>query len=97
MKYLGLSVVVLCVVLFTAYGFLIPQVCDIDQVYLWCRLHPISFFDLVGLVLFYAGALVLSGIPLVEKLELFNDENSSKWNVIAFAGMVLGIILIWNL
>lgn len=90
------GIVLFITALFTAYAFFIPQECDIDAVYLWCRLHPLSFFDLVGLVLFYSCCLVLSGLPFVANLELFNEENSSTWNLAAFVGGVLGIVLIWN-
>lgn len=84
--------------IFTIYGFFYhPDPCDIDGIYLWCRLHPFSGWDLIGCILFYAGVFVLSGLPAVANLELFNDENSSKWNIITGVVALLGIVLIWNL
>jgi len=91
------AIVLIVVLLFTLFGFFITQPCDIDAVYLWCRLHPFSLADLIGCILFYGGAAFLSGLPALVKLELFNPEGSSKWNLITFAAMVLGVILIWNL
>lgn len=85
-----LAIVVIC---FTMFGFVVKQECDIDAIYLWCRLHPLSAGDIVGLIGFYGGALLLSGIL---PLELWNEENSAKWNWIFFGVLVLSIALIWN-
>lgn len=84
------------VLLFTLFGFFIKQDCDIDRIYLWCRLHPFSLGDLLGCILFYGGAFMLSG--LWEKyFTLWEEENTTKWNWIIGAGTALGLILIWNL
>lgn len=83
--------------LFTAFGFFIEQPCDIDAVYLWCRLHPFSIADLIGCILFYGGCAFLAGLPFLRNLELFNPESSSRWNIILGVAMVLGVVLIWNL
>jgi hypothetical protein len=84
------------VLLFTLFGFVIKQDCDIDAVYLWCRLHPMSLGDVLGLVLFYGGAFYLSGL-WQKWFKLSNPENSARWNWIFFATTALGIIFIWNL
>lgn len=86
-----LAAVVIC---FTLFGFVIKQECDIDRAYLWCRLHPLSLFDIIGCIMFYGGSVFISGLLPVK---LYNPENSSKWNLIWFAVMALSIILIWNL
>lgn len=88
---IGVGIVLL---LFILFGFVIKQDCDIDKVYLWCRLHPMSLFDIIGMILFFGGAVVLTGIL---PLKLTNEANSSKWNIILFVVMALGIVLIWNL
>ena len=87
---IGMSIFI---VLFTLYGFFIKQPCDIDRVYLWCRLHPFSLGDLIGCIIWYAGCVFISGVL---PFRLYNPENSSKWNLIFFAAMVLSIVLIWN-
>lgn len=80
-------------IIFTVMGFFVKQPCDIDRVYLWCRLHPMSFGDIIGLILFYGSCLFLSGILPVK---LYNPANSSKWNFIFFSVLAVAIILIWN-
>lgn len=80
-------------VVFTIMAFFVKQDCDIDRIYLWCRLHPMSIGDIIGLIMFYGGGIVLTGILPVT---LYNPENSSKWNMILFAVLVLSVILIWN-
>ena len=82
------------VLLFTLYGFVIKQECDLDAIYLWCRLHPMSLFDIVGLILFYGGAFGLSGI-WKRWITLSNPVNSARWNFVGFAILAAGIILIW--
>lgn len=91
------AIVLLVALLFTLFGFFIPQPCDLDAVYLWCRLHPFTTADFLGVSLFYAGCGFLAGLPIFKNLELFNDENSNKWGLLFFAAMVLGVVLIWNL
>ena len=85
-----LGIVVLC---FTMFGFIVKQECDIDKVYLWCRLHPLSLGDILGLILFYGSATFLSGLL---PFQLWNEENSTKWNWVLFGVLVLSIVLIWN-
>lgn len=80
-------------VIFTIMAFFVKQDCDIDRVYLWCRLHPMSVGDIIGLITFYGACLFISGFLPVK---LYNPENSSKWNLIWFAVLVLSVVLIWN-
>lgn len=97
MKYLSTLVVLIFAILFTYFGFFEPQPCDLDAIYLSCRLNPFTGFDLVGCILIYLGCALVSCLPVLEKLELYNPEGSSAFNIAAFAGMVIGITLIWNL
>lgn len=84
---IGVGIVLL---IFTLFAFVIKQDCDIDKIYLWCRVHPLSIFDIIGLILFYGGATMMTGV-----VKLYNEQNSSKWNFILFGVMALGLILIW--
>jgi len=93
------AIVGLCAVLFTIFGFITkPEGAgDFDKIFLWDRLHPFTIGDWVGVPLFYAFCLVLMGVPQKLLGRLYNPAGSSQWNLIAFAGGVLSIILIWNL
>jgi hypothetical protein len=82
---------------FTVFGFFVKQPCDVDRVYLWCRLHPFSFGDFLGCALFYSGALCIGGLTNMIGLTLTGKEGSiGKWPVIFGAAVVIGSILIWN-
>jgi hypothetical protein len=85
---IGVGIVVL---FFTLFGFVIKQDCDIDKVYLWCRLHPLKIADIIGLICFYGGAAVLAGFVK----NLINPEHSAKWNWISFAILAFGLIVVW--
>lgn len=80
---------------FTAFAFFIPQECDIDKIYLWCRVHPLTTLDLVGMVLFYAGGVMLAGVPKWLGFDLGSPTGSSSLNWYTFAAMALGAILMW--
>ena len=77
-------------VVFTLFAFVIKQPCDIDKIYLWCRVHPLTIIDILGLILFYGGGALMVGFK-----ELSNEAGSSKWNFIIFGAMAAGILLIW--
>lgn len=87
-------IVLTCAALFTYYGFFETQPCDLDAIYLSCRLTG-SVWDWIGCFLFYTGCVFLIGIPRYFGLELYNPENSSAFNIITFVAMAIGIILIW--
>jgi len=78
---------------FIMYGFFIKQPCDTDQQYLWCRLHPASLLQIIGVIFIVAGAVVLSG--LIKWLKLWNEANSSKWNYMFCAILAIGFLLAW--
>lgn len=74
-------------ILFTVMGFIIhPKGSEI----LWDKVHPFGFFDFIGCALFYGGAAMLMGFK-----EFMNPSNSSKWNLVTFAAIAVGILLIW--
>lgn len=89
--------ILLIVGLFTYYGFFNQQPCDIDAIYLSCRLNPFTVFDFIGCVLFYGAAAVIAGVPKFFGIEIFNPTGSAMWNIITGVAGVLGIVLIWNL
>lgn len=88
-------IIAVVAIVFTLYGFFIPQECDIDKIYLWCNLHPLSVGDVFGLTLFYGGLFMTTGL-WQKWFTLWEEEHTTKWNLIIFGVMALGIILIWN-
>jgi len=79
------------VVCFTVFGFLVPQYCDpIDKEFLYCNLHPFKVIDLIGCIIFYGAATVISGL-----LNKWVQLSESKWTFIAFAVLLIGFILIF--
>ena len=91
------AIVGLVVILFTVFGFFSKQPCDIDAIYLSCRLNPFTVADFIGCVLFYGAAAVIAGVPKLFGVEIFNPTGSAKWNIITGLAGALGIVLIWNL
>ena len=81
--------------LFTYYGFFDKQPCDIDAIYLSCRLNPFTVWDFIGCCLFYGGSLVLAGVPKLFGANWFNPTGSSYYWVV-FVSMVGGIVMIWS-
>jgi hypothetical protein len=86
---IGVGIVVL---LFTLFAFVIhpggsdPFVTE----NLWEAVHPLKIIDIIGLICFYGGAVMLSGF-----VKFWNPANSSKWNFINFGILALGLILVW--
>jgi hypothetical protein len=85
---IGLGLIAL---IFTIMGFFSHQPCDIDKANLWCRLHPFGFLDFIGCAIFYFGCAWIGGFFK----PVYNPENSSMWNWVTFAGLILGVLLIW--
>jgi hypothetical protein len=94
---IGMIAMGIVLFMFILLGFVIKQECDIDAEYLWCRLHPFTIGDVIGVPLFVAGAVLISGLLPYMGINLYNPANSSQWNIISFIGMLVGIILFWNL
>lgn len=80
---------------FTLWGFVFPADCDVDKVFLACRVTW-SIADVIGLIGVTFGVIVLSGLHKGSK-DLFNPENSSIWNYVLGAELLISIVLIWNL
>lgn len=79
---------------FTLWGFVFPADCDVDKVFLACRITW-TVWDVIGLVGLAFGILVLSGLHKGSK-DLFNPENSSLWNYVLAGELLVSIVLIWN-
>jgi hypothetical protein len=95
-NYVVMAIVLIIILFFTLYSFFINMPCDIDKVYLWCR-QTGTFADIIGNILFYSGAIVLSGVTNLFGLEIYDEVNSAKYQTITFVVLVLSFILIWNL
>lgn len=92
-----LAIGVLILIVFTVFGFFANPACDIDRVYLACRLSPFTVGDALGTGLVYAGGLGLCGVTELLGLRLMGREGSiGKWPVIFLAAAVVGAVLIWN-
>lgn len=89
-----MAVTGIIIALFLIYGVFGKPDCDIDAIYLGCRLHPFTFGDLIGTILFLGCCLYIGGFL---KLLGFDPWGAgATWNYIMFGAGVLGIILIWN-
>lgn len=94
MTFTSIAVLVF-VALFTIFGFFVPAECDgIDNVYLYCRLHPFTLGDFLGCVLFYGGAFLLSGV-WTKLFNLHENVGSTSWNWLFFVLLAGGVITIW--
>ncbi len=69
------------------------QPCDVDKQFLNCRIKW-TWGDIIGIPMFMYGLVVMSGIHKGLK-NLMSPPNSTLWNQITFAGMVLAWILFW--
>ncbi len=89
------SLFLIIAILFAVYGLFIKQPCDVDAVFLSCRLTG-SVADIIGSIMFFGGMVFMSGI--VKGLRnMWNAANTSTWNIVAFVVTALGAILFWNL
>lgn len=88
-------------IIFSLYLFVFKptEPCDLDKVGAWCKVHPLSMWDIVGLVLFFLGDLwITSLIPRIAiAIGLIDDDSDAfpALNVTAFAFMLIGFLLIW--
>jgi hypothetical protein len=90
------GIIAVIVVIFSIMAFS-NQPCDIDAVYLSCRVTG-SVGDVIGFILFYGFAAVIGGFlnPVLKLLGLEYTKGSAV-NIAAGVAGVLGVILIWNL
>lgn len=82
-------------ILFVVYVIFLKQPCDLDAVFLSCRLTG-TIGDWLGGMMFFFGLVFMSGI--VKGLTgLYNPPQTTKWNWIMFAVMIAGAVIFWNL
>ena len=87
-------ILLLIAFLFVLYGLFLKQPCDLDAVFLSCRLTG-TWGDFLGGALFLTGLVTMSGI--VKGFDnLSNPPNTSLGNLLVFAATALGIVLFWN-
>ncbi len=89
------SILALVGLAFIVYGLFTHQPCDIDAVFLNCRLTG-TIADYVGVVLFGGGLFVMSGL-WKGTADIMNPIGSSAFNNALFIAMAAGIALFWNL
>ncbi len=82
-------------IVFILFGLVFKQPCDIDAIYLSCRLTG-SFGDWLGCIMFFGGLVLMSGI-VPSTRDWTNAPNSSALGIGLFVLMVIGIVLLWNL
>ncbi len=93
--FIGRLFFLIIAVLFLLYGLFLKQPCDIDAVFLSCRLTG-TVGDWIGGAMFFSGLVWLSGIVKGVR-NLYNPPGSSQWNLITAAGLVLSVVIFWNL
>jgi len=89
------SIMALVGIAFTLYGLFLHQPCDIDAVFLDCRLTG-TVADYVGVILFGGGIFIMSGL-WKGTADIMNPIGSSAFNNVLFVAMAAGIALFWNL
>lgn len=89
------GVLLLALLAFFLWGFIFPVPCDIDAIYLSCRIKW-TIGDIVGIPLFLIGVLTLSGIPKGLG-NILSPERSTWHQALLFAELALSIGLIWAL
>lgn len=73
-------------------GFVIPQDCDLDKIYLWCRVHPTKPIDQLGISLVLVGAIYQAVLWFFYHDEII-WEKALNW--LGLGGIILGTILMW--
>lgn len=88
------SIGALVILAFIYFGFISEQPCDIDKQYFWCRLHPFTFLDGIGLVLIAAGSIFLFGLA-PKKFYAVESAGTMKNQLIAGALLLGGFLACW--
>ena len=92
---IGRCFLLLIALLYIGYGLIWKPECDIDKVYLGCRLTG-TVGDWIGSLMFIGGLVWLSGI-IKGTHNLSSPPASTTTNWLWAAGAAIGIILVWNL
>jgi len=89
---IGAVVMVLIALVVLYFGFVKEQPCDIDAIYFWCRVHPFTSIDAIGLLLFILGVAYTFILWWFYSNAMIDKKILNNAGVIAFA---LGVILMW--
>jgi len=89
-----LAVWALCAFQFVRLGFFVPQVCDIDKEFLYCHLHPMGGLAIVGLILFAASFIFVTGVWKFITGDFITDK-AFTWSMLGFVVGTLGVGLIF--
>jgi hypothetical protein len=89
----GIGAVILF--LFTYHGFFAAKDCTNGE-FLYCHLHPAGFFDVVGVILFYAGASFIIGVPSLFGIELYQEGKVPKYALGAVITAIIGVVMIYS-
>lgn len=91
---IGLLIFATILIAFTWLGFFSKQPCDTDEQYLYCRLHPASIIQVIGVLGFYFTLVILSS-SITKLFTFWNEANSSKWNVIFSIVGIASFLMLW--
>src|SRR5580765_3418393 len=80
--------------LFINYGYLSPQHCDIDKEFLYCHLHPGGPFATIGLILFAASFIFVTGVWKFFTGTVITDK-ALGWSALGFVCGAIGVGLIF--
>lgn len=92
---LGIGILILA----TLFLFVWKQDCGpIDKEFVWCYVHPATFWGILGLVLFYSGGLYIIGVlpyALIWFFGVADDSDGLKTGYVVAATFLLGFFLIY--
>lgn len=92
---IGAIIFATILIAFTWLGFFSKQACGpIDDEYLYCKLHPASFIQVIGVLGFYFTLVILSS-SITKLFTFWNEANSSKWNFIFAAVGIASFLMLW--
>lgn len=79
--------VIAIAVIATLYLFVFKQDCSgLDKVYMYCRVHPMSGWDVLGLILFYFSCFWLSSLWRF----LVKDDDQDPWKTVTKVAWLCG-------
>lgn len=81
--------------IYIAFGIVFRQKCDIDKIYLSCRLTG-TVGDWIGSIMILAMLFFMSGIHKGIN-NLYNPPGSVGLGIVVFVLGAIGFVLVWNL
>jgi hypothetical protein len=92
------GIVLLVLLMFISHGFIVkPQGAGslVDLEFLWDALHPASFINILGVLLFFVPIIGLSGLWTKLVPAYFVDRVSEWIGWVFFVAGVLGVVLMF--